>query len=375
MTQRPGLALDWALLLVVVGLLLFSLALVYSASAAVGVWKFGSSQYFLERHAVRVGLSIVLLLVCAWVDYRHWQRLSGLLLWIGIGLLLLVLVLGEPVKGAARWLQIGPLRFQPSEYIKFALLLHMARLLAQEPVARRPPSVKRPLLWLLLCCALIAAQPNASVAVLLALVGMLLLLSGGVRWTTLSGVALLGVLALGVYLVAAPYRMARLASFFEGETLPYQARQALLAFGHGGILGVGPGQSVQRELFLPEAYGDFVFAIVGEEYGILGTTVVILAFAVLLWRGMRVAQRAPDAFGFLLALGITATFGLYAVVHMAVTTGLLPVTGIPLPFVSYGGSSIFFSTAAAGVLLNIGRQAQMPRWQEALPGVVLPRSR
>ncbi len=375
MTQRPGLALDWALLLVVVGLLLFSLALVYSASAAVGVWKFGSSQYFLERHAVRVGLSIVLLLVCAWVDYRHWQRLSGLLLWIGIGLLLLVLVLGEPVKGAARWLQIGPLRFQPSEYIKFALLLHMARLLAQEPVARRPPSAKRPLLWLLLCCALIAAQPNASVAVLLALVGMLLLLSGGVRWTTLSGVALLGVLALGVYLVAAPYRMARLASFFEGETLPYQARQALLAFGHGGILGVGPGQSVQRELFLPEAHGDFVFAIVGEEYGIVGTTVVILAFAVLLWRGMRVAQRAPDAFGFLLALGITATFGLYAVVHMAVTTGLLPVTGIPLPFVSYGGSSIFFSAAAAGVLLNIGRQAQMPRWQEALPGVVLPRSR
>ena len=375
MTQRPGLALDWALLLVVVGLLLFSLALVYSASAAVGVWKFGSSQYFLERHAVRVGLSIVLLLVCAWVDYRHWQRLSGLLLWIGIGLLLLVLVLGEPVKGAARWLQIGPLRFQPSEYIKFALLLHMARLLAQEPVVRRPPSAKRPLLWLLLCCALIAAQPNASVAVLLALVGMLLLLSGGVRWTTLSGVALLGVLALGVYLVAAPYRMARLASFFEGETLPYQARQALLAFGHGGILGVGPGQSVQRELFLPEAYGDFVFAIVGEEYGIVGTTVVILAFAVLLWRGMRVAQRAPDAFGFLLALGITATFGLYAVVHMAVTTGLLPVTGIPLPFVSYGGSSIFFSAAAAGVLLNIGRQAQMPRWQEALPGVVLPRSR
>jgi len=375
MTQRPGLALDWALLLVVVGLLLFSLALVYSASAAVGVWKFGSSQYFLERHAVRVGLSIVLLLVCAWVDYRHWQRLSGLLLWIGIGLLLLVLVLGEPVKGAARWLQIGPLRFQPSEYIKFALLLHMARLLAQEPVARRPPSAKRPLLWLLLCCALIAAQPNASVAVLLALVGMLLLLSGGVRWTTLSGVALLGLLALGVYLVAAPYRMARLASFFEGETLPYQARQALLAFGHGGILGVGPGQSVQRELFLPEAYGDFVFAIVGEEYGIVGTTVVILAFAVLLWRGMRVAQRAPDAFGFLLALGITATFGLYAVVHMAVTTGLLPVTGIPLPFVSYGGSSIFFSAAAAGVLLNIGRQAQMPRWQEALPGVVLPRSR
>jgi len=375
MTQRPGLALDWALLLVVVGLLLFSLALVYSASAAVGVWKFGSSQYFLERHAVRVGLSIVLLLVCAWVDYRHWQRLSGLLLWIGIGLLLLVLVLGEPVKGAARWLQIGPLRFQPSEYIKFALLLHMARLLAQEPVARRPPSAKRPLLWLLLCCALIAAQPNASVAVLLALVGMLLLLSGGVRWTTLSGVALLGLLALGVYLVAAPYRMARLASFFEGETLPYQARQALLAFGHGGILGVGPGQSVQRELFLPEAHGDFVFAIVGEEYGIVGTTVVILAFAVLLWRGMRVAQRAPDAFGFLLALGITATFGLYAVVHMAVTTGLLPVTGIPLPFVSYGGSSIFFSAAAAGVLLNIGRQAQMPRWQEALPGVVLPRSR
>ena len=375
MTQRPGLALDWALLLVVVGLLLFSLALVYSASAAVGVWKFGSSQYFLERHAVRVGLSIVLLLVCAWMDYRHWQRLSGLLLWIGIGLLLLVLVLGEPVKGAARWLQIGPLRFQPSEYIKFALLLHMARLLAQEPAARRPPSAKRPLSWLLLCCALIAAQPNASVAVLLALVGMLLLLSGGVRWTTLSGVVLLGVLALGVYLVAAPYRMARLASFFEGETLPYQARQALLAFGHGGILGVGPGQSVQRELFLPEAYGDFVFAIVGEEYGIVGTTVVILAFAVLLWRGMRVAQRAPDAFGFLLALGITATFGLYAVVHMAVTTGLLPVTGIPLPFVSYGGSSIFFSAAAAGVLLNIGRQAQMPRWQEALPGVVLPRSR
>jgi cell division protein FtsW len=171
--------------------------------------------------------------------------------------------------------------------------------------------------------------------------------------------ALLGGSLFTAYVLAAPYRLQRLLGFWkfwQGE-MPYQVHQSLIAFGHGGLFGVGPGQSLQREFFLPEAYGDFIFAIIGEEYGLLGTTAVVLVFLLLLWRGLRIAWRSPDPFGSVVALSFSTTLALSALIHMGVATGLLPVTGIPLPFLSYGGSSVLFSAAAIGVLLNIGRHS------------------
>ncbi|MCS7176054.1 MAG: putative lipid II flippase FtsW [Candidatus Kapabacteria bacterium] len=353
-------SVDWLLLLTVVGLSLFSVALVYSASAAVAAWKFGSSHHFLWRQALRAGLSIAVILVVLHVNYHFWLRWAGPMLWIGAGLLLLTLVVGEPIKGATRWLELGFFRFQPSEFVKYALPLAIAARLssAEPPLDLAHPAVRRAILWLVLCWVLIAAQPNASAAGLVALLGFLALAAVGVRIRTLALLAGLGTAGFLIYVLAAPYRLQRLMAFlgsWQGQ-ISYQTRQSLLAFGHGGLFGVGPGQSLQRELFLPEAYSDFIFAIIGEEYGLLGTTAIVGAFLLILWRGLRIALHCPDTFGRATALCITATLVVYALVHMGVTTGLLPVTGVPLPFLSYGGSSVFFSAAATGILLNIGRR-------------------
>ncbi|MCS6966923.1 MAG: FtsW/RodA/SpoVE family cell cycle protein, partial [Candidatus Kapabacteria bacterium] len=270
-SHRSDAAVDWLLLLTVLGLLLFSVALVYSASAPVAAWKFGSSQYFFWRQAIRAGLSIAIVLVLMHVDYHLWQRLAGVLLWVGIACLVLTLLLAEPVKGAARWLQLGPVRFQPSEFVKFALPFFIAARLSPENTQKTlsQPSVRQTLLWVAICCGLIAVQPNASAAGLIAGVAFLTFMSAGIRGRTLALLALLGSTIFTVYTLMAPYRLQRLLAFWDswqGEAV-YQVRQSLLAFGHGGLFGVGPGQSLQREFFLPEAYGDFVFAIIGEEYG------------------------------------------------------------------------------------------------------------
>lgn len=355
------MSVDWLMLLVTVGLLLFSVALVYSAGASVGAEKFGSSHYFLRQQALRAGLSIATVIVLMHVDYRLWARLSGVLLWSSVGFLLLTLVISEPVKGATRWLQLGPLQFQPSEFVKFVLPLALAaRLLeAEPPLTLSHPILRQGLLWVLLCCGLIAAQPNASAAGLVAILSFVVLAACGVSGRSLTLLAFLGGSLFLVYVLAAPYRVQRLLGFWkfwQGE-MPYQVQQSLIAFGHGGFFGVGPGQSLQREFFLPEAYGDFIFAIIGEEYGVLGTSAVVLAFLLLLWRGLRIAWRSPDPFGRVVALAFSTAVALSALIHMGVATGLLPVTGIPLPFLSYGGSSVLFSAAAVGVVLSIGRHS------------------
>ncbi len=363
MQQPLRASLDWPLLLTVGGLLALSIALVYSASAPLAAWKFGSSQYFFWRQALRVGISLGVILFLARVDYHLWQRLSGVLLWGGVGLLVLTLVSADPVKGAARWLQLGPFRFQPSEFVKFVIPFYIAARLsaAEAPWSLADPTVRRTLLPILLSCGLVAAQPNASAAGLLAMLTGVLLAAVGLRLRSLLLFGLLGGAVFVAYAAMAPYRLQRILTFWSSwqGALPYQLRQSLIAFGHGGLFGVGPGQSLQRELFLPEAYSDFIFAIIGEEYGLVGTTLVMLGFILLLWRGILTARRAPDAAGSIIALGLTCAIVLYALVHMGVTTGIVPITGVPLPFVSYGGSSIFFSAAAVGVLLNIGRQGKL----------------
>lgn len=361
--MRDRILPDWPLVLTVAGLLLLSIALVYSASAPLAAWKFGSSQYFLWRQALRVGVSIGVILLLMRVDYHLWLRLSGVLLWSGIGLLVLTVVLADPVKGAARWLQLGPFRFQPSEFVKFALPLFIAARLsaAETPWSLAEVAVRRTLLPILLCCGLVAAQPNASAAGLLAAIAMLSLAAAGLRLRSLAFLALLSGGIFVAYVAMAPYRLQRILTFWSSwqGAMPYQLRQSLIAFGNGGLSGVGPGQSLQREFFLPEAYSDFIFAIIGEEYGLIGTTLVVLGFVVLLWRGILIARRAPDAAGRTVALGFTCALTLYGLVHMDVTTGIVPVTGVPLPFLSYGGSSVFFSAAAVGILLNIARQGHL----------------
>jgi cell division protein FtsW len=327
------------------------------------------------NHAIRVLLGLTLMIIFAKVDYRLFERASSTIMLIAYGFLFMVLVMGVSQKGASRWVQIGPLNFQPSELAKYAVVLHTAVLLSanQARVRTWKHGMLPVLLWSVPVSVLIALQPNLSTASVIFLIVAVMMFLADVKISHLVALGASGFTAAGVYAMTAEYRRRRLMSFFGGdgaavdENVRYQVDQALIAFGNGGFTGVGPGQSRQRDWFLPESYGDFIFSIVGEEYGFIGICFLIGAFALIMWRGYIVTKKAPDAFGRLLAGGITTTLAIYAFVNAGVTCGVLPTTGLPMPFISYGGSSVFFSAIAVGVLLNISSQAGVYRRKRPLP--------
>lgn len=359
--------IDWLILLPIAGLLMFSVAFVYSASSSFAAVKYGSSEQLFWNHALRVMIGLVLMIAFSRLDYRAWERMSATSLLIGVGFLMMVLLMGTEIKGASRWVRLGPINFQPSELAKFALVLHTAVLLSSHKALVRDwrKSILPVMAWTVPVCALIALQPNLSTATVVFLIVLSMLFLADVRPIHLAAVIGAGAVVGGIYAVSAEYRMKRLLAFFGSQdadqAVEYQLDQALIAFGNGGITGVGPGQSRQRDWFLPESYGDFIFSIVGEEYGFIGVALLIGCFVLIVWRGYGVARKAPDSYGRLLAGGITSTLALYAFVNAGVTCGLLPTTGLPMPFISYGGSSVFFSAIAVGVLLNISSHAGVYR--------------
>lgn len=366
-TERRGHS-DWYILLGVLGMMFFSVAFVYSASAGFAVGRTGSAETFFWSHLTRIVAGVAVLLLFARVDYRRLERWSKPLLVAAIGTLVYVLFEGSQIKGAARWIDLGLVSFQPSEFAKFALVFHLAVLIAEKRsyLDDFKFGLLPMLLWIGVVVGLVALQPNYSTASVIALIAFGMLFLGGVRLRHLAAI-LLPVIAAGVlYGMSADYRMERIGRFIgmhSGETTMiesagYQLKQGLLAFGSGGLLGVGPGQSRQR-LFLPEPFGDFIFAIIGEEYGFIGAVLLLGVFGMLIWRGLLVAREAPDDLGRGVAGGVTLAVGLYALVNAGVTTGLLPTTGLPMPFVSYGGSSVLFSAAAVGLLLNVSRHANV----------------
>ncbi|MGE3800316.1 MAG: FtsW/RodA/SpoVE family cell cycle protein, partial [Candidatus Kapaibacterium sp.] len=271
------------------------------------------------------------------------------------------------------------LTIQPSEAAKSALVKHLGVMLAdkREYLNDFKFAVLPMLIWIGIVAALVALQPNLSTALVISTLGFGVLFMGRVKLWHLAAVTLPALAGAGLYAISAEYRMRRIMGFIgmhSGEssgieTAGYQLKQGLLAFGSGGLFGVGPGQSHQR-LFVPEPFGDFIYSIIGEEYGFAGTTFLMLVFGVIIWRGLLVARQAPDDLGRNVAAGITMAVGLYAIVNAGVTTGLLPTTGLPMPFVSYGGSSVLFSAAAVGVLLNISRHANVMPYRREQPKVV-----
>jgi cell division protein FtsW len=359
------------LFLAVAALMLFSVAFVYSASAYFADVKFGSTEKLFLTHSIRVAFGFVLLIIFARIDYHMWQRYSKHILVFAIGALVFVLVGGTTIKGAKRWINIGFLGFQPSELAKFSLVLHLAAMLAEKKAYIKDlhRSFTPMIVWTGAVCTLIALQPNFSTATVIFVISLVIMFIGNSNVLYLMGTIAAGGAAAAVYAVAEEYRMKRLLAFPEQVSslfdenairgMNYQLQQAILAFGNGGLVGMGPGQSRQRDWFLPESYGDFIFSIIGEEYGYIGVLLIIAAFAVVLWRGFRIARAAPDDFGRYLAAGITLTFGLYAIINMGVTCGIFPTTGLPLPFISYGGTAILFSTAAMGILLNVSAQSNV----------------
>lgn len=367
--------IDWYILLSTVALMLFSVAFVYSASATFSEIKLGSAESLLRSHSFKVAIGLLLLFVFAKIDYHIWKKFSKYILLAAIGALALVLVVGSAAKGASRWISFGFFTFQPTEVAKFALALHFAALLSEkQKVIKDFKSGFLPfMIWLGVVLVLIALQPNFSNLLVIFMIAFSMMFIGNTNLLHLGSTFIVGLTLAAGYALSAQYRLNRLLAFFGmgGESdvsarVKYQLNQALIALGNGGIAGVGAGQNRQSHLFLPESYGDFIFSIIGEEYGFIGVTLVIAAFVIIFWRGMLIAKKAPDDFGYFLAIGILITFAFYVFVNAGVNAGALPTTGVPMPFISYGGTAIFVYAAAAGVLLNISAQAGVyPKSQRA----------
>lgn len=359
--------IDWYILLSVLGLMFFSIAFVYSASASYAELKFGSREALFWNQILRVFIGILVLIFTAKIDYHFWMKYSKPLIIFSIFLLVIVLLFGVNVKGASRWINLKFVRFQPSELAKLALVLHLATLLTknQDVIKDFKQGMLPLLIWTGILSILIILQPNLSTVLVIVFISIVMMFVGNNNLLHLFalGISSLGLSAILV-IVKSDYRLHRIIAFFSGsdiaenlESYSYQLQQSLIAFGNGGFWGVGPGLSRQSNLFLPESYGDFIYSIIGEEYGFIGASIIILIFGFILWRAMIIAKNAPDNFGYYVSIGIIFTLALNAFVNAGVNTGLLPTTGLPMPFVSYGGTAVIFHSAAIGILLNISSQA------------------
>lgn len=361
--EQPGSGDVFAgklLLFIVVVLMCIGIVVVYSSGAGWAEKKFADPQYFLWRQLTFAGLGLGVIFAVGHLDYHLFMKVSKGLLLASIAALamLLVLKLFHVIHGAARWLGFGPLKFQASDLAKYAIILHFSRLLAEKrSYIKDLQTGYYPMLVLLMTVViLVALEPNFSTASLIALVGFTLMFIGGVRIKHLLVTASTLIPIAAAFAIAAPYRVARLTAFGGGESeLSYQVRQALLGLGNGGLFGLGLGASKQRELYLPLSYNDFVFVVIGEEYGFIGALVVLALFAGLLACGIIIAKHAPDLYGRYVAAGVTIAIVLFAFINIAVACHLMPTTGVALPFISYGGTALLFNSLGIGILVSISR--------------------
>ena len=354
--------LDYGLLYTIVILLAIGVVMVYSASSYFAMVNYNDSTAFLKKQALFAVVGFIAMIFISRCDYHKLKKLTGILLIITP--ILLVAVYAFPAtKGAQRWIKLGPLSFQPSELAKYAVVIILAHM-----ITNKGEKIKEFWKGIVPCfvigggfAALILAQKNLSIAAVTGFVTFIMVFVAGARKRFMFGVITPIILFSGSFFTLfEDYRRRRLLNFINPWKDPagdgYQLIQSFYALGAGGVTGLGIGQSRQKTLYMPEPHNDFIFAIIGEELGLIGCTVVILLFVIFVYRGIKIAMSAKDEYGTLLAVGITSIIGLQAIINIAVVTGSMPVTGVPLPFISYGGTALVFNLMAMGILLNISRQ-------------------
>ncbi len=359
---------DWAMVAPVACLVALGVVMVYSSSAFLGASRHDSATYFLQRHAIRVLLGIGFVALLMRVDYHRLQRLAP---WgLGGSVLLLGILLafgGEGVRGANRWLSVATFTIQPTEIARVACVVYLAHLLDKkgDRIASFRDGLLPACLVLGLLAFLILKQPNLGSTIALLSTGFALLYLAGAKRRHLGLLVLGGIVIASVAVLRNSYMMDRVVAWQaqwgagQADVLGknWQVSQSILALGSGGIFGTGPGHGLQKVFFLPDPHTDFIYAVVGEELGFLGTAGVLVAYVALFLRGLKVAANAPDRFGRYLAAGLTINLSVYVAMNIAVVTGVIPTTGLPLPFLSYGGSALVVNLAVVGVLLNIASQA------------------
>ncbi|MBI4964759.1 MAG: putative lipid II flippase FtsW [Desulfomonile tiedjei] len=358
---------DPVLLAVVLVILAAGIVMVTSASYIIASGKFGDEFYYTKKQGLAMAIGLAAMYLFSLIDPSFWKRTGALLLGVGVVLLALVFVPGVGVEmgGSSRWIRL-PLGFyfQPSEFVKYALIIFLAKSLAKKGDSIRDFAVGfvPHVLIMGVVVSLILYQPDFGNAVIITGVGFLMLFVAGVRLQHLLGSLILCLPFVYYFAVNAPYRKLRIMSFLDPWADPlnsgFQIIQSLVAFGCGGFWGAGIGKGIQKLFYLPQPHSDFVFAVVGEELGLLGVLLLVILFYVLICRGLVAAIRSTDKFHKFLAFGITCLIGLQAMVNMAVAMGLLPTKGLPLPFVSLGGTSMIMNLAGLGILMAITRASQ-----------------
>lgn len=369
MTNREGRG-DRTLLLAVLALLGLGSATVFSSTTSVSTEFYGSSTRMFLNHLSKVGLGLGVLVMLSQLDYRVVlrRRLAAPLVLGALVLLAMTLVPDFPwavkVKGATRWIRVGAMVIQPAEIAKLAIVVYVASILAQGEGRIRDykRGFGRVLTVLGLFAVFLMLQPNFGNVLSLTLITVVMVFLGGARLghLTTSGMGVVPV--IGLVASQKPHVMARVLSYLHPDADPagagFQLRQSLVALGSGGLFGLGPGSSRQSEFFLPDCHTDFVFAVLGEEFGLIGTLAVVVLFGVIVWRGVAIARSSRDLFGRYLAVGVTAMIGVVAFLNMAVVLGLAPTTGLPLPFLSYGGSAMLVNLGGVGILLSIASRSR-----------------
>ncbi len=360
--QEP--VLDAGLLVAVLFLLGLGLVMVTSASMPMADRNFQDPFFFVLRHGMALGLALAFGALCFALPLKIWEAAGPLLMLLGIGLLLLLLVpgVGRTVNGATRWIPLGVLSLQPSEMIKLTSVLYLSGYLVRKQleVQMSLMGFLRPMVLIGIACALIMLQPDFGTTAVILAASMGLLFLGGVSVLSFVVLGMLVLAGLAALIVTEPYRLTRVTSFLDAFDDPfntdYQLSQALIAFGRGEWLGVGLGHGIQKQFYLPEAHTDFLLAVIGEEFGLLGVLVVVILFAFITWRAFEIGARARhqgDLFSCYAAHGFGLLVGLQAFINVGVNTGLLPTKGLPLPFMSYGSNALIVALMAMGLLLRI----------------------
>ncbi|HPN96262.1 MAG TPA: putative lipid II flippase FtsW [Candidatus Moranbacteria bacterium] len=360
--------IDSTLLYLLFALLGFGLVMIASAGIAYSRSRFGDS-YFFFKHQLLYGVlpGLLVLYITQKIDYNFWKKISFPFFVASIIFLVLVFVpgIGSRIYGASRWIQLGSFSFQPSEMLKLSLVLYLAAWLEnrKEQIKDFYEGLIPFVAIVALISFLLVKQPDMGTLGVIVFISMAIFFLSGARVSHIFSIGFFGALALFILIKLESYRMDRLMVFLHPELDPrgigYQINQALLALGSGGFFGVGLGHSIQKFNYLPEPVGDSIFAIIGEELGFIGALFLILLFLFFALRGLKISKKAPDRFSRLVACGIVSWIIFQAFINISAISGLIPLTGIPLPFISYGGTSLTFLMAGVGILLNISKQTEL----------------
>lgn len=347
------------ILLVMIGLLL-----VFTSSSYYALYEQGNLYFFIKKQAIWAGIGLCFMSFFARVDYHFLRKLTWPLAIGTFGLLVLVLAIGKEINGAKRWIEVGGLSIQPSEIAKYAVVFILAHVIVKmgREIKTIGKGIFMPLAIGASFAVLVLLEKNLSITVVIALVTYFMIMVGGANLRVLIGLIPVGVAAGFGLIIIEPYRLARLTTFLnpwaDQSDSGYQLVHSLMAIGSGGVIGQGLGNSMQKALYMPEPHNDFIFAILAEEFGLLGCIFVIGLFVFLIISSIKVAMQAKDVYGRLLATGITLVIAIQAIINISVVTGSIPVTGVPLPFISTGGTSLLINLVAMGVLLNIAKQGK-----------------